>query len=379
VTQIVAWGSMFYAFSVLIAPIEAELGWSRDIVVGAFSVAMLCTGLGAFPAGLLVDRIGGRVVMTCGSVAGALLLWLLGHADSIPMFYLVWAALGFTMSAVLYEPAFAVLTAVFGSDARKAITLLTLAGGLASTVFWPLTQVLVNTVGWRETLSVLALLNLGCAPLHAFFLPRHRQRDPVARTGAVRQDAVPMGDIVRTRTFIMLAVAFTMNMLAFSALTVHLIPLLHEKGWTSSEAVWLAALIGPMQVAGRVGEYTIGTRFRLTQTAMLALVLLPVGIVFLCFTGMGAGPTLCFVFLYGVSNGITTIARGAIPAELFGRERYGAINGALSAPVLGSRALGPFIGSIVWSAYGGYDAVLLTLIGFGAASVIGFYLAIRPQ
>ena len=381
VTQIISWGSLFYAISVLIAPIERELHWSRDAIVGAFSLSMVCTGLAAFPVGNLIDRYGGRYVMGGGSILAAVMLALLSKTTSLPMFYATWIGLGIAMGAVLYEPAFTVITACFGTNARKGITALTLFGGLASTVFWPLTQALITALGWRHALLVLAVSNLLiCAPLHWWCLPRsgaHRVKEQGAGSGQAVRATPRMREIVFTRTFMLLALAFTMNMLAFSAISIHLIPLLHERGFTMSDAVWLAAIIGPMQVAGRIGEYTVGARFRAIEIATIALFLLPVALLLLRFAGLSWIWVLVFVTLYGVSNGVMTITRGIIPAEIYGRERYGAVNGALAAPVLASRSLGPLVAAFIWSAAGGYDAVLWALAAIGFVSLVSFYLAVK--
>jgi MFS family permease len=381
ITQIVSWGSIYYAIAVLMPSIERDLGWSRDSVVGAFSLSLLVAGAAALPAGMVIDRFGGSAVMTLGSIAAAILFWFLSQTQSLAGFYLIWAGLGLTMALVLYDPAFTVITASFGAQARKGITALTLAGGLASTVFWPLTQLLVAAVGWRDALLILGLFNLLiCAPLHALCLPRSPDHRPVHQAQeAPARDRPPrrLRDIVGTRTFWLLAIAFTANMLAFSSLSVHLIPLLHEKGYSANAAVGLAALVGPMQVAGRIGEYTIGSRHSAARVAVVALALLPVALASLVFAHLGWVWVLLFVVCYGASNGIMTIARGAIPAEIYGRERYGAVNGALAAPVLASRAFGPLVASIIWSAAGGYDAVLWVLTGFGLLSIAAFYLALR--
>lgn len=378
VTQIISWGSLFYAISVLIAPIEHQFGWSRDAIVGAFSLSMVCSGLAAYPVGVMIDRYGGRFVMGGGSVMAAIMLALLSQTTSLAAFYAVWIGLGIAMGALLYDPAFTVITACFGTDARKGITALTLAGGFASTVFWPLTQMLIAALGWQHALLVLALLNLAiCAPLHLLCLPKtgaSMARDKHA-AGA---DADPaMRDIVLTRKFMFLAVSFTSNMLAFSAISIHLIPLLNERGFAMTDAVWLAAIVGPMQVAGRIAEYTVGARFRVIEVALVAFVLLPVSLVVLRFAGLQWGLVLLFVVLYGASNGIMTIARGVIPVELFGRGRYGAVNGALAAPVLASRSLGPLVAAVIWSAAGSYDAVIWTLAAAGLLSAISFYLTVK--
>ena len=373
---------MFYALSVLLVPIERELGWSRDAIIGAFSLSLLCTGLTSLPVGMLIDRYGGRAVMGCGSLAAAVLFVLLSRVETLTAFYAIWVGIGFAMSMTLYEPAFAVITASFGGSARKGITALTLAGGFASTVFWPLTQFLIAELGWRNALLTLALLNfIVCMPLHALFLPPSPRRPSAAAHGGGGAATLAAGpalrDIVRTRAFLMLAVTFTANMLAFSALSVHLIPLLHEKGFSSTDAVLLAAVVGPMQVAGRIWEYTLGAGLRATQVALVALILFPLAAGILYFGGGTWFIVIAFIACYGVSNGIMTIARGTIPVEIFGRERYGAVNGALSAPVLASRAVGPLVASLIWTATGSYDAVVWTLAAIGLIAVATFVLAVK--
>jgi MFS family permease len=378
VTQIITWGSLFYAIAVLIAPVEREFGWSRDAIVGAFSLAMVCSGFAAFPVGVLIDRFGGRHVMGGGSVLAAAMLAVLSDTHSLTAFYATWIGLGLAMGAVLYEPAFAVITASFGATARKGITVLTLAGGFASTVFWPLTQELIAALGWRQALLVLAALNLVvCVPLHLWCLPRVAAHKSPAAVIVTPNKAPHMRDIVLTRQFLLLAAAFTANMLAFSAISIHLIPLLNERGFAMADAVWLAAIVGPMQVAGRIAEYTVGARFRATRIALLAFMALPVALCVLRYAGLHWGLVLLFVALYGASNGIMTIVRGIIPAEIFGRERYGAVNGALAAPVLASRALGPLIAAFIWTAAGGYDAVIWALAAVGLVSALCFALAVK--
>jgi MFS family permease len=376
VTQIVSWGSLFYAFSVLIAPIEHSTRWGRDTVVGAFSVGLLVAGIGTLPVGMLIDRIGGRTVMTLGSILAAVLLLVLARTESILVFYLVWTGIGVTMAMLLYEPAFAVIYASFGAEARRGITALTLTAGFASTVFWPLSQWLVDAAGWRDAVSLFGLANLAvCAPLHWFCLPARGAPKRRAALESVATAGV-LGRLVRNRVFWLLALAFTANMLAFSALSVHLIPLLQERGLSPRDAVLLAAVVGPMQVAGRVLELSVGRRFPTAHVGIAALALLPVALAALALAGSAWLPLLVFAMLYGASNGIMTIVRAVIPAEQFGRESYGAINGALSAPVILSRAAAPIAASVLWSASGSYASVVWTLAVLGAIAVAGFAWAV---
>ena len=384
VTQIISWGSMFYAFSVLLAPIAQETAWTRDAIVGAFSLNLLVAGVASAPIGILIDRFGGRVVMSSGSLVGGAILMLMGEVQTVTAFYAEWVVLGVAAAMLLYEPAFAVIYASFESNARKAITALTLLAGFASTVFWPLTQTLVSTLGWRHTLLVLGIINLAiCLPLHAVLLPsRGAERAWRDRAqGATSLDAKKsrgLDKIIRTRSFWLLAFAFTANLLAFSALSVHLIPLLQEKGFAPTHAVWLAALVGPMQVTGRLVEFTVGRRFSSRTVGLVALALLPFALCALMFASSSPWMGIAFAVLYGSSNGVMTIIRATMPAETFGREHYAAVNGALAAPVVATRAAGPLVASLIWSA-SGYDGVLWVLVTVSILSMAMFFMALTAR
>ena len=379
VTQIVSWGSIFYAFSVLLAPIEHETGWGRGAIVGAFSLSVLVTGLAGTPVGALIDRFGGRLVMSVGSVLAAALLSALSRIHSLLAFYLIWAALGIAAAMLLYEAAFTVIYKAFTTNARNAVTALTLCAGFASTIFWPLTQAFVSAIGWRDTVLALGLMNLVlCLPLHFWVLPDTGE----SAKPAVRAERVPNARLqatLRTPVFWLLAVAFTANILAFAALSVHLIPLLQEKGFSAERAVWLAALVGPMQVSGRLLQFMFGRDLSSTHVGLIALLVLPIGLIALVFVTHGLWLGLFFVACYGASNGVMTVVRATLPAELFGSEHYGAVNGALSTPVIVTRAAAPIAAALLWTAMGDYDAVLWVLTAFGLVAVLVLYLALRAS
>ncbi len=320
--------------------------------------------------------------MSLGSLIGAIVLMLMSEARTVATFYAAWAALGVAAAMLLYEPAFAVIYASFESNARKAITGLTLVAGFASTVFWPMTQALVSALGWRHTLLALGMLNLAiCLPLHIALLPAKGAKRTTRETarGAARtasKESRGLSEVLRMKSFWLLAFAFTANILAFSALSVHLIPLLQEKGFAPARAVWLAALVGPMQVTGRVIEFTVGRRFSPKFVGLAALTLLPFSLVALVFASSNLWMGFAFAVLYGASNGVMTIIRATMPAEVFGREHYGAVNGALAAPVIATRAAGPLVASLIWSTTGGYDGVLWVLVWVSILSIFAFASAL---
>jgi MFS family permease len=383
VAQIASWGSLFYAFALLQLPLREQLGTSPAAVVGAFSLALLVAGLLSAPVGRWIDRHGGRALMSLGSLAAGLLLALLPWVQNLAQLYLLWAGLGAAMAATLYDPAFAVLARVFRSGPRTAITVLTLFGGFASTVFWPLTQLLIDHVGWRGALWTLAAINLlVCLPIHALLLPGAQ---PVQAPAETKPAAPPQGTRWRALFarpgFAWLCAAFTANTLVFSALSVHLLPLLTSRGLDARDAAWVGALIGPMQVLGRLVEFFLLRSLRPSRIGTLTLWLLPASLLVLPAidgaSGLGTS-ALLFAFLYGAGNGLMTIVRGALPAELWGREDYGAINGALATPVLLAKAAGPLAAAALLGV-----AAPLPLIwgmaGLGALAALLFGLAVREH
>ena len=376
IAQIVSWGSLYYAFSFLVTPLMEASGGDKPTVFAAFSLGLLVSGLLSAPVGALIDRRGGRGVMTAGSLAGAVLLALLSRVESVVALYAVWAGLGAVMAATLYDPAFAVITRLFSTNYRRAITALTLFGGFASTVFWPLTQFLIAEIGWRQTLLVLAALNLAvCVPVHWWVLSpasTSRRARPVASAGpgAFRT-------ALRTPVFYLLTIAFTGNALVFSATQVHLMSMLQAKQLSAASAALVGAMIGPMQVTGRVLELAFASRLSASTVGILAMAFLPIALWLLSIAGVQWPLLVAFAVVYGIGNGAMTIVRGAIPAELFGRDAYGAINGAMAAPVTVAKAAGPLVAALLFAWLGGYDTTVLVLIVIGAISTAVFVLSTK--
>jgi len=378
VAQIISWGSLYYAFSFLITPLMEASGGDKPTVFAAFSLGLLVSGLLSAPIGALIDRRGGRGVMTAGSLGGAVLLASLAHVQSVFALYAVWAGLGAVMAATLYDPAFAVISRLFAANYRRAITMLTLFGGFASTVFWPLTQFLIAEIGWRQALLVLAALNLiVCVPVHWWVLSPaspspHRRPVVPAGPGAFRA-------ALRTPVFYLLTLAFTGNALVFSATQVHLMSMLQAKQLSAASAALVGAMIGPMQVTGRVLELAFASRLSASAVGILAMAFLPIALWVLSIAGVQWPLLVAFAVIYGIGNGAMTIVRGAIPAELFGRDAYGAINGAMAAPVTVAKAAGPLVAALLFVALGGYDGTLWVLIAIGAVSTAVFVLATRAS
>jgi MFS family permease len=371
--QLVSWGTIYYAFSLFVVPMEAELGWSRTALNGALSLGLLTAGLAAYPVGRLIDARGGRWLMSAGSLLAALMLVAWAYVQHVAVFYAIWFALGLSMALTLYEPVFAVLTRLFPEHYRFRITTLTLVGGFASTVFIPLTAWFIELFGWRDALLALAACNLlYCLPVHALWLSDHA---PPPAPQAAETDASPMRRALRHPTFWGLALCFTCYYATFSALTFHFFPLFDERGIALSLAVGVIAVIGPAQVAGRVLLLIFGRRLSAKTTGRIIVLMFPVSVSLLIAFPDSVVALFAFAIIYGCANGIMTIVRGTAVPDLLWREGYGAINGALTLPSNIAKALAPSLAALIWGAVGHYGPVLWVILAGALVSGAGFWFA----
>lgn len=375
VTQIVSWGSLYYAFTILAPGIRRDLGLAPEVVFGAFSWALLVAGLAAAPVGILLDRHGGRAIMAGGSFLCFLGLAWLGRCTGVVSYYAAWTLVGLAMALTLYEAAFATIQRQLDSGARQAMSTLTLFGGFASTLFWPLTAWLQASHGWRDTYLLYGIVQLAvCMPLH---LGLGAGAPAVARVGPARGHT--LAEAVRHPAFWTLALAFAANTCVFSALAVHLIPLFERLGQARETAVLLAALIGPMQVAGRVGEMAFARHTAPQTVGKVTFALLPAALAVIALGGAQAWAVAAFCVLYGLSNGILTILRGSLPRALFGRDHYGAIAGAMAGPALLSKAAGPLIAAALLGRADGPALLLAALLAMSLASLAFYLRAVAPD
>lgn len=374
VTQILSWGSLYYAFTILAPDIGRALALAPAAVFGAFSWALLVAGLAATPVGMLLDRHGGRHVMAGGSLLCFLGLAWLSRCETVLSYYLAWTMVGLAMAMTLYEAAFATINRKLDTGSRQAISTLTLFGGLASTLFWPLTAKLHALLGWRDTYLLYGLAQLlVCLPLHL----RLGGDPPRANDGAggARRSST-LAQALRHRAFWALALAFSANTFVFSAMAVHLIPLFERLGQAPAAAVLLAALVGPMQVAGRAGEMALARRTAPQTVGRLSFAMLPAALLVLGLAGAQGWAAALFCVLYGLSNGVLTILRGSLPQALFGRAHYGAIAGAMAGPSLLSKAAGPFAAAAILGHEGGPMVLVWTLLAVSIASLACYLWAV---
>jgi MFS family permease len=344
ITMILTWGTLFYSAALLLPLLAQARGWSVTLVMSGISVGLLAGGLASPKIGKAIDQYGGHYVMAAGSLLGAAALAAMPFATHPIAYFAIWAVLGAAMAANLYDPAFATLTRIFGTEARRQITLLTLMGGFASTVSWPATHILLSMTDWRGTYFIYAaVMALVVAPLHAFAIPRARAKAPVPAEGT----RMPAVLAAKGLIFILVACAFATFMFAQSGMLTHMLLIFERMGVDRATAVAIGALFGPAQVAARICELAVAKHTHPLHVARFAAALLITAFGVFAVFGIGAVTAAVFVLLFGAANGLMTIARGTLPLALFGPKGYGHLVGRLAAPALAVQAAAPIAMALV--------------------------------
>jgi len=364
IAQILAWGSSYYLLSLLAGPISTDTDWPLSWVFGALSVGLLVSGLVSPRVGHIIQRRGGRPVLAASAILLCIGLVGLGLSPTLPAFVASWIVIGVGMGAGLYDPAFSALGRLYGEGARPAITQVTLYGGFASTVCWPLTAILAETIGWRGTCLVYAAIQLAVVlPLYLFGLPRETPSQVAPKLAGV-----PVAGSLRPDqrvAFLLLAAGFTLAYAMMTIIAVQLPTLLQAQGLTLTAAVGLGLLIGPSQVGGRILEMVFGRKTHPIWSLVASTVLVVIGILLLVGVSDVAAAG---IILYGMGSGIRSIARGTVPLAMFGSEGYAILMGRLALPTLLATAAAPLLGVWLLGWLGPYGT-LYVLFGAGLVNV----------
>jgi len=332
-TQTLAWASSYYLPAILADPIGHDLGVSSNWIFAAFSASLVISALLGPHVGRQIDLFGGRPVLSASNVTLAAGLALLGATYSIPVLIVAWLLLGVGMGFGLYDAAFAALGRIYGDNARRSITGITLLAGFASTVGWPLTAWGLETIGWRNTCFAWAAAHILIGlPINWLMLPAVKGAKAAAATAI--KPHIPID-----RTMVLLAFAFAAAWSVTGAMAAHLPRILQAAGATTLQAVTAGALIGPAQVLARIVEASFLSRYHPLVSTRLACLTHPIGAVILALAGGGAAGV--FAIFHGAGNGILTIARGTLPLAIFGPQNYGYRLGIIGAPARMAQAIAP--------------------------------------
>ena len=377
IAQILAWGTSFYFPAVFAGPIVKETGWSLGFVVGGTSIGLLTAGLISPQVGRIIDMRGGRPVLLASSLFYATGLALVGLSHALPIYLLAWVLIGFGMGTGLYDAVFAALGRMYGSEARGPITSLTLFGGFAGTVCWPLSAFMIEHLGWRSACFIYAAIHLlVMLPLQASVV-----RAP-AKAGSGTDKQAPSSETPRiineTLIFGLLAVVLSIAAGIGSIVVVHLLIFLQARGVDFSTAVSLGTIFGPAQVGARLVERVFGNRYHPIWTMVASCSLMAIGLLLL----FGAIPALILIILlYGAGYGISWVGRGTLPLALFGPVRFPRLMGKLAFPSLIIQALAPSAGALLLEARGAQATIgVLTVFAIINVVLIGslWWLCRKP-
>ncbi len=330
-TQIVGWGTTFLMPSVLGRHIGESLGLASEVIFAGITVMFGVGALAAPRVGRLIDRSGARGLMAAGSALYAVSLAALSFAQGMTSYLLCWALMGIASTLALNTPSSIALAQIAGPAARRAIAVLAIIGGFASTVFWPLSGALDVAVGWRHTLLVYAAIHLfACIPVHLLVLPRRPPVHPVAAGGTPPPTGVPAQ--VQRRAYFLLSLTLASGAFVFTGAMVHMIEIMRGLGHAPATAVFLASMIGPAQVTVRLVELVFGHRYSIMTSAVFGSAMLVAGIALALIDGGSFLPALLCVVGYGIANGLKAVQRATLPLALFGRAQFGAYMGRLALP-----------------------------------------------
>ncbi|MGF1595069.1 MAG: MFS transporter [Kiloniellaceae bacterium] len=380
IAQTIVWAGLFYAFPALFLRWETEFGWAKAELTGALTLSIGLSAVFSPLAGRLIDRGLGPRVLAGGALAGGLCIGLVGLVQSLWQFYLLWCLIGVATAFCLYDACFAVVVRATGSEARRPITLITLVAGLAGTLSFPLAHGVAEAFGWRASCLAFALL-VGVVALPLMWRGACRMEAAAAasETPSDGGDGVPPAPaFLRRPAFWLLAIGFALLGLNHSTILNHFLPMLDERGIPAGMAVFAAAMIGPMQVAGRLGMMAVERHVSnrgITVACFLSVCLATLALISASLVPMMLVP---FVILQGSGHGVTSIMRPVVIGEILGRANFGAISGSQAMIFKLTMAIAPFVGALLWE-LGSYDLVLVTMLVAALAGLGLFLLASRAK
>lgn len=389
--QILTFGILFHSFSLFVAPMQAEFGWTTTQITLAFTIGLFCADLFGIPVGHWVDRSGARWAMAGGSTFAAILLVVWSQVDSLWEFYAIWVALGLAQSLSLYNVAAAVVTANT-HDYRRGLTWLAILTGLSSVAVVPFASLAIGAWGWRSGLIALAVVQILGPALIYFTVLRgtigsrtleYERRKVALSEGRLPSAALdsPLRTAMLSPAFWLFAVAFSVHWFVITSMLIHMLPIIQQMGAPHQVAVAIFAFNGPAAVIGRLALYVLDPKASARKSGRIAFPMFGAGILLLIFVApMGLWGLILFASIYGMSAGVLMVVRQTAIVEAFGIRGYGAITGALTTVCILPRTMAPVTVAMMLDSFGSYEPVLWILFGLIVLGSAAFWIALRgPQ
>lgn len=357
-----AYGLVLYAFGVFIGPIREETGWSYGALSTSFSLAVLISGVGAIFSGRLLDTFGSRPVMLGSLAMGSVLLYFTASTKSLLMFVVSWGMGGGIIGAGLfYNITMAVTTRLYQSDRAKAFAILTLIGGLASPIYFPLAGVMVEWWGWRTALRVLIIIMIICVVPSIIMIGGGSAEKGNIEKEQRKESLMEILSVFKTRQITMMILAFSFSMCVFIAIQVHHVPAMKATGLTLSFATSLAGLRGFLSLPGRALLAPIVRIFGIKGAIQFMYLAMAVGNLALFFAG-NIGFVIGFTIISGLTFGLIAPLHGLYAAEVFSEQHIGILMGVQTTIISIAAASGPTLLGLTVDASGGYGLLLMISI-----------------
>lgn len=387
-SQTIAIGCLFHSFTLFLAPLQKEFGWSFTQMTGAFTLGLVTADLIAIPLGQWVDRHGGHFVMAAGATLAAVNLAAWTMVESLVGFYALWFCMGISMGGTLGNTSSAIIAANT-KDYRRGITIISILAGLSSTLVVPLVSYLLTYYGWRTAVIGLAFMQFfGPACINTLLLrgtvgsrtaeyAKKKASLEAGRPSGLGSDNIsPLRTALRKPAFWLLAIAASVHWYAITALNVHIMPFLQQRGVSIDLAVLIFSINGPAAVLARAGLHFFDRNGSARHIGRIAFPAFGLGMLMLIFIApLGTWGLVAYAVVFGAAGGVLMIVRQTAIAEIFGLRGYGAISGALSTVSIIPRTCAPVTISMMATSFGSYEPVLWILFGLIVIGTIAFYVA----
>ncbi|HEV2573646.1 MAG TPA: MFS transporter [Beijerinckiaceae bacterium] len=387
ISQLIAIGVLWHSIALFLKPLNQEFGWSATEVASAFTLALVVADVFAIPFGYLMDRRGGRWIMTGGGLVGAAALMSVPHISSLTELYMAFTGVGISQSMLLGNIPASVVTANV-KDFRRGLTYAAIIGGLSSAVVPPVVGLIMGEYGWRAGMMALAAILAFGPTLICFFtlrgtvgsrtgeFQRRKQALSEGRLPSAPQGGTsPLRSAIRTGAFWTLAIAFSVHWFVMSGITIHLVPLLDERGLPQSLAVVIFSMTGPAAVVGRIITHVLDPVGSARRTGRIVFPMFGVGMLILIFAGSyGATGNFLFALVHGAAGGVIMIVRQTVIAEIFGLRGYAAVSGAMTTVSILPRTMSPVVLAMLHDVYGTYLPVLWFLFGLIVIGTIAYFI-----
>jgi MFS family permease len=378
IAQLIGWGALVHMYSAFIKPMQAEFGWSSAQVTGALTLGLFVGDLVSIPVGTWLDRRGAHLLMTLGGALGAFLLALWSLVDSLWQLYAVWFGMGLAMGLALGNNSSAVITANV-PDYRRALMLMAFLSGLAHSVMIPVAGILIDAYGWRIALQILAFVEFiggGCICAVVLRGTVGSRQAPKGSKARIDDGPSPVRMAIRRKAFWALSIACAIHWFVSSFHTVHLLPLLQERGLPLESALSIVALSGPAAVAGRILLYVFDLNSSARNVGRVVFPSLVVALLVLIWSHtLGYWGMVAYAVMFGMASGVVVIVRQTSVVEIFGIRGFGALTGAITTVSIVPRTASPLTNSALHDWLGSYEPVLWLLAGLMVLSTIAFYIA----